>query len=577
MSFSFHPSILTTFRNRNTFRNSLNPKDLYQREAEGTHMSFNSLYFIIFFLPLTLAAYYLTAAKSRAAADWVLVGASVIFYGFADVWYPVMLGILIAMNWGITFMIRRSKAPSSPAAAERSAVAAADEAAAAASPARADNSPTANEDSLTAEGSASNGKRNGAEAAQRDSAKAWMILGVVVNVAILGVFKYTNFFIENLNALLGADWATVNLILPLGISFIIFSQISWIVDSYRGSTKDVCLREYVVYSSFFPKLSQGPITLMRDFLPQLRREDRHRFDDESMMIGIQMFVCGLAKKILLADVLGESVEWYFDMLEYQTNVDTYIILLTYVLQLYFDFSGYSDMALGVSKMLGFDLPANFNSPYKACSVTEVWKRWHISLTTFLREYVYFPLGGSRKGTARTYLNIMIVYLVSGLWHGASWTYVLWGAMQGVAQSLEKAIGKFYFKIWKPIRWAITFAFVNVTWMIFRCGDLTTFRRFWWHLTVDKTWTLSADLAANYRLPGIRLILSLVGLPSGDGFVNILSLVLLLGLGLFIVLALPNNQERKYRSSISSLLITAVLLCICLLSLSSASTFVYNDF
>ena len=523
MSFSFHPSILTTFRNRNTFRNSLNPKDLYQREAEGTHMSFNSLYFIIFFLPLTLAAYYLTAAKSRAAADWVLVGASVIFYGFADVWYPVMLGILIAMNWGITFMIRRSQ---------------------------------------TAKG---------------DHAKAWMILGVVVNVAILGVFKYTNFFIENLNALLGADWATVNLILPLGISFIIFSQISWIVDSYRGSTKDVCLREYVVYSSFFPKLSQGPITLMRDFLPQLRREDRHRFDDESMMIGIQMFVCGLAKKILLADVLGESVEWYFDMLEYQTNVDTYIILLTYVLQLYFDFSGYSDMALGVSKMLGFDLPANFNSPYKACSVTEVWKRWHISLTTFLREYVYFPLGGSRKGTARTYLNIMIVYLVSGLWHGASWTYVLWGAMQGVAQSLEKAIGKFYFKIWKPIRWAITFAFVNVTWMIFRCGDLTTFRRFWWHLTVDKTWTLSADLAANYRLPGIRLILSLVGLPSGDGFVNILSLVLLLGLGLFIVLALPNNQERKYRSSISSLLITAVLLCICLLSLSSASTFVYNDF
>ena len=486
-------------------------------------MSFNSLYFIIFFLPLTLAAYYLTAAKSRAAADWVLVGTSVIFYGFADVWYPVMLGILIAMNWGITFMIRRSQ---------------------------------------TAKG---------------DHAKAWMILGVVVNVVILGVFKYTNFFIENLNALLGADWATVNLILPLGISFIIFSQISWIVDSYRGSTRDVCLREYVVYSSFFPKLSQGPITLMRDFLPQLRREDRHRFDDESMMIGIQMFVCGLAKKILLADVLGTAVDCYFDMIQLTTNVDSLVIMLAYTFQIYFDFSGYSDMALGVSKMLGFDLPANFDSPYKACTVTDFWRRWHISLTTFLREYIYFPLGGSRNGTARTCLNIMIVYLVSGFWHGASWGYVLWGAFHGLAQIAERLLGKLYLKVWKPLRWLITFGIANILWMLFRCGNWATFRRYWWHLTVDKVGTLSSSLAECFRIPGLRSVLSLVGLPSGDALVNTLSVVLLLIFCLVVCLCLPNNQERPYRSSIPSLLITAGLLGICLLSLSTSSTFVYNDF
>ena len=508
-------------------------------------MSFNSLYFILFFLPITLAAYYLAGRRSRIAADWILVGASVIFYGFSNLWYPVMLGALIALNWGLTLMIRR--AGSEGSCAEEVSQAAKTHAAAASS------------------------ARTGM------SAKGWMICGVVLNVGFLAFFKYTNFFLENLNAVFGSDWVLENLILPLGISFIIFSQISWIVDSYRGSTADVCLREYVLYSAFFPKLSQGPITLMRDFLPQIRKEERVHYDYERMMVGIQMFVCGLAKKVLLADTLGVAVEYYFEKLEFRTNVDTYVILLTYVLQLYFDFSGYSDMALGVSKMLGFDLPANFNSPYKACSVTEVWKRWHISLTTFLREYVYFPLGGSRKGMLRTYGNIMIVYLISGLWHGASWTYVLWGVMQGIAQSLEKLIGKWYFKVWKPIRWAITFTFVNVTWMIFRCGDLTTFRRFWWHLAVDRSWVLTADLAENYRLTGMRTILQILGMPTGDVFVNMLSMVLLLALGLFICLVLPNNQERRYRSSTAALLTTAALLGVCLLSLSGASTFVYNDF
>ena len=481
-------------------------------------MSFNSLYFIIFFLPLTLAAYYLAGRRSAALADWILVGASVIFYGIANVWYPVMLGALAAANWGITAAIRKGV-----------------------------------------------------------HARAWMITGVVLNVGVLGVFKYTDFFIENLNALFQRDWPAANLILPLGISFIIFSQISWIADVYRGGAADVCFREYAVYTGFFPKLSQGPITLMRDFLPQLRRRDRCRFDCGRMMIGIQMFVCGLAKKVLIADVLGTAVDCYMDMLKLTTNVDSLVIMLAYTFQIYFDFSGYSDMALGVSQMLGFALPANFNSPYKACTVTDFWRRWHISLTTFLREYIYFPLGGSRRGTAKTYRNIMIVYLISGFWHGANWGYVLWGVFHGLAQCLERLAGRFYQKVWKPVRWFVTFGIVNVLWMLFRCGDWATFQRYWWHLTADRTGTLTAAIAGCFRIPGLRTVLSLAGLSTGDVFVNTLSMILVLALCFVICLCLPNNQERRYRSSVLSLLITAGLLALCLVSLNGTSSFVYNDF
>ena len=514
-------------------------------------MSFNSLYFILIFLPAVLLLYYLAAAERAEAADWILVGASAVFYGFANAWYPLLLGILLAVNWGITLRIRKRRA--APVGQEYPA------------------------------------------------ARRWMVFGVIFNVAVLAVFKYANFFIENLNALLQSDWPLVNLILPLGISFIIFGQISWIVDAYRGSTEDVCLREYVLFSSFFPKLSQGPITLARDFIPQLRKEGRQRFSYEGMMIGIQMFVLGLGKKILIADVLGTAVDWYFDTITFRTNLDSLIVVLTYTLQIYFDFSGYSDMALGVSKMLGFDLPANFDSPYKACTVTEFWKRWHISLTTFLREYIYFPLGGSRKGAARTYRNVMIVYLISGFWHGASWTYVLWGIVHGAAQCAERALGQFYGsvlkpaaerltpagseagtgrfcrRVWKCVRWGITFAFVNLAWMLFRCGDLATWKRFWWHLTVDRVGTISPDLAENYRISGLRLVCSLLHLPTGDAFVNLLSMGILLAAGVLMCLLLPNNQRRRYRSSVLSLLVTAGLLAVCLLSMSSVSSFVYNDF
>ena len=538
---------------------------------KGIHvgMQFNSLYFLIFFLPVTLAGYYLLGRKVRERggaehlcgtgngssflrADWFLIIASLVFYGVANVWYPVMLAVLILVNW---FIARKA----SPAGSQR--------------PTPLPTSGTEGE--LEEDHSA--GETENIKNSDR-LRKRWMVLGVVFNVGVLGVFKYTNFFLENLNALLKTDLAMVNLFLPLGISFIIFSQISWIVDCYRGSLEQpVSFREYALYSVFFPKITQGPITTMRDFLPQLRSEKRGSLDSSGMVIGIQMFTCGLFKKLVLADPLGTVVTTYYSNFSYRSNVDSLIVMLAYTFQIYMDFSGYSDMALGVARMLGFELPANFNSPYRAGSVTDFWRRWHISLSTFLREYVYFPLGGSRKGKLRTYVNIMVVFLVSGIWHGANWTFILWGVLHGLAQVIERFLGKLYQKVWLPIRWAITFYVTSMLWMLFQSDSYAEFQRFRWHLTVDKSGYYSSDLAKCFHITGVRAALSMLHLPCGDAAVGWVCTAIFLGGCMTVCLLLPNNQKRKYRVSAGSLLVTLGMLIICLLSMSGVSSFIYNDF
>ena len=491
-------------------------------------MQFHSLYFIIFFLPLTLLGYYLPAGKQtgrgKAAADWFLIAASFLFYGIANPWYPAMLAVLILLNWGIA------------------------------------------------------GREKAAEAAGASGRSArWMTFGVVLNVCFLGFFKYTNFFLENLNVIFHKDWPLVHVLLPLGISFIIFSQISFLVDVRRGKIPGVRFREYVLFSAFFPKLSQGPIATMRDFLPELQKDSRLSLNYEKMAAGVQMFTCGLFKKVILADPLGTAVTQYYSLFSYRSNVDSLIVMLAYTFQIYFDFSGYSDMAIGIAKMLGFDLPANFNSPYRAGMVTDFWRRWHLSLTSFLREYIYFPLGGSRRGKLRTYVNIMIVYLVSGLWHGASWTFVLWGVFHGLFQVLERMLGKLYRKVWLPIRWCITFYFVSMMWMLFQSSSFSEFQRFRWHLKVDRSGYYSQDLAACFRIPGVNFVMQHLPGAYSDGTILAVSTALFLGACFVICLCFPNNQKRKYKVNLVSLLLTAAMLIISMLSMSGVSTFIYNDF
>ena len=301
------------------------------------------------------------------------------------------------------------------------------------------------------------------------------------------------------------------------------------------------------------------------------RPDARRF-----VTAAQMFTLGLAKKLFLADTFAKAAAFGYQNYRNCTTFDVIIVMLSYTLQIYFDFSSYCDMAAAVSLMLNIDLPLNFNSPYKAFSVTEFWKRWHISLTDFLRTYVYFPLGGSRKGKLRTYRNIMIVFLISGFWHGANWTFVVWGLLHGAAQCFERIFKKPLSYVPKIIRWFFTFFFVNVAWLLFGASSFEQ----WRYLTAqlfNGGYILNPELAGLLRIPGLRAAFQLLGLQVSDSTVFTVSAIVLLGAGLYICLFTKNLQERRYRAGKPQLVMTALLLVLCAASTGTVSNFIYSNF
>ena len=492
-------------------------------------MQFNSLYFILMFLPLVVAAHHLAGRSSKKAGDLLLLAASLFFYGTQNIWYLVFLAASIAVNYLLCRGIQAQK------------------------------------------------KRAGAS--DKKAGRGLFVLSLVCNIGFLGYFKYTNFLVENLNAIWKADIPLTSILLPVGISFYTFSEIAFAADVYRGQpwTEGISFWDCALYAAYFPKILQGPIALPRDLVPQIRDRNRKQPDPENAAIGLQMFVFGLAKKVLLADVFGQAADWGFQYLVLTTTGEMLLTMVSYTFQIYFDFSGYSDMAIGVSKLLGYELLPNFDSPYQAVSVTDFWRRWHISLTTFLREYVYFPLGGSRRGKARTYLNILLVFLVSGIWHGPNWTFVLWGVLHGLCQMAERAAGKKL--LWVPtvLRRIGTFLIVSFLWLLFRSADLAEFQRVLWHLFLDRHFNFGADLLAIFRLPGIRSVLNVLPIGISDGAVNALSTVLYVGFAFVLCNAVPNTSRRTYRFGVGTLLVLAVIFYICLLSLTGVSTFVYNNF
>ncbi len=298
-----------------------------------------------------------------------------------------------------------------------------------------------------------------------------LAVGVVANLGILGYYKYFNFFVNTINKAFGGELLEMREIaLPLGISFFTFQAVTYLVDLYRGKcAAQKNILHMALYFAFFPKLTQGPIERYRDFSHQLK--DRVQ-SLEKISAGIRRFIYGLAKKVLIADVLGECVDRLYGLeLGNVSFIFIWIAVLFYSLQLYYDFSGYSDMAVGLGKMFGFDLAENFNYPYMASSITDFWRRWHMSLTAWFREYLYFPLGGSRKGALYTYRNIFIVYMATGLWHGASWDFICWGLFHGFFQILERmGLGKFLEKT-KVIKYVYTVLVVGVGWLFFRVGNM----------------------------------------------------------------------------------------------------------
>ncbi len=302
-----------------------------------------------------------------------------------------------------------------------------------------------------------------------------LAVGVIVPQVILGFFKFLGFFMESISALTGmVCLCSLNIILPVGISFYTFQSMSYTIDVYRGKLDACGALEVSLYISFFPQLVAGPIVKAQDFIPQLKEDKRVSL--KNLECGLQIFVFGLFKKIVLADRLSVFVDDVFATPAAFSSLTIALGCLSYALQIYFDFSGYSDMAIGCAHCMGYQLNRNFNLPYLSKNPTEFWKRWHISLSTWLQEYLYIPLGGNRKGKSRTYINLIITMLLGGLWHGASWTFVVWGALHGLALCAHKlyagSIGK-RIHIPAPLAVITNTVFVSVCWVFFRAEDFET--------------------------------------------------------------------------------------------------------
>ena len=315
-----------------------------------------------------------------------------------------------------------------------------------------------------------------AQIAAQNHVKAYRFIGIVVPLIILGIFKYFNFFVLGFASMFGIDNISgLNIILPVGISFYTFQSMSYTIDVIRGHIKSHSFMNVALYISFFPQLVAGPIVKASDFIPQLK--ENRRITKSGLNAGIQIFIFGLFKKIVLADHLSVFVDDVFAYPEIFSSFSIILGVISYSLQIYFDFSGYSDMAIGIAKCIGYDFNKNFNMPYISRNVSEFWKRWHISLSTWLQEYLYIPLGGNRRGKIRTYANLLITMLLGGLWHGANITFVVWGFLHGVALCIHKLFKKYHTKSNRSSALAtvlsvlITYSFVCICWVFFRAANI----------------------------------------------------------------------------------------------------------
>lgn len=375
-------------------------------------MLFNSYEFIFIFLPITIAIYFvLLKLKWIGLSRFWLVVTSLFFYGWWNVKYVPLILISMLVNFGVGTLISRYS------------------------------------DRISLK-------------------KVLLIAGIVFNVGVIAYYKYADFLIYNINRSFGLEMPLLHLILPLAISFFTFNQIAFLVDCYQGVTKERNFITYSLFVTFFPHLIAGPIVHHKEMIPQFKSKLATVFNYQYFSQGIFLFTVGLFKKVIIADSIAQWVGAGFTA-NYLTMIEAWTTALSYTLQLYFDFSGYSDMALGLALMFNIRFPLNFNSPYKANSMIDFWRRWHMTLSQFLRNYIYIPLGGNRKGEVRRHTNLMITMLIGGLWHGASWTFVFWGGIHGVALVINHMWRRLGFHMHWLLGRLLTFLFVVVAWVFFR--------------------------------------------------------------------------------------------------------------
>jgi alginate O-acetyltransferase complex protein AlgI len=470
-------------------------------------MLFNSYAFLFLYLPVVLAGFFMLARwRSSAALTWLAL-ASLYFYGYWDVRYVSLLLASIVINYGLAHGLVTLRD-------------------------------------------------------QPHRAKALLVTALIFNLALLAYFKYANFFMDNAARALGQSWPLADIALPMGISFFTFTQIAFLVDTYRRKVDRVDFIPYVLFVTYFPHLIAGPILHHGQMMPQFANRAIFQFNKDNFALGIVIFVMGLAKKVLLADTLAEAVDPAFGAAlrgEAVPTVLAWIGALSYSLQLYFDFSGYSDMAIGLALMMNVRLPLNFASPYKAASIIDFWRRWHMTLSQFLRDYLYIAMGGNRHGNLRRYIYLFITMLLGGLWHGASWNFVIWGALHGVF-----LIGNHGWQVLKPERstgriatllsTTLTYLCVVIAWVFFRAENMPS--------AVQVLHSMFS------HMPSSELRWSQIREP-----------IKFILLGSVIVWFLPNSQQwlGRFRPGYVVGLVTALLFVACVDRLNLVSEFLYFRF
>ena len=506
-------------------------------------MLFNSYIFIFLFLPLCLVGFYILQKKQATLAKVWLTCFSLWFYGHFNQTYLLIMVCSIIGNYFVHRLIVQKR------------------------------------------NVAVNAEHKVHDREIKQKSKTVMIVGITLNLLELFYFKYFDFFLDNINALFGSSIPLQHILLPLGISFFTFQQISFLVDTYRGELETISFIDYALFVSFFPQLIAGPIVVHEEMLPQFARigKDTRSKEDkvEVFTKGVYVFVLGLAKKVLIADTFGMAVDLAYSNVNGINGFESLITILFYSLQLYFDFSGYCDMAKGIAGMFGMKIANNFNSPYKATNIVDFWKRWHITLSRFFTKNIYIPLGGNRKGEGKMYINYLLVFFLSGLWHGAGWNFILWGMMHGILYVATKwwlNHKKSQPYITKVLGGVFTFIYVSIAWVYFRASSVEQANILLMNV-VSKPWALPGSDFANVFNLGefwyVLKILKLATLPYAKYYIMIIFSAFALAITFFG----RNIDElaEKFKPTIFNAVMTAVLFVWCVVSLSGVSTFLYFNF
>lgn len=488
-------------------------------------MLFNSYIFILLFFPLCLTGYFLLNHYQKyTLGQLFLFGMSLWFYGFFNPSYLLIILFSIVVNYGFTWIMGRTQC----AVCKR----------------------------------------------------VLLIVALLLNVGILFYYKYYDFFLENVNLLFKTQYTLRNILLPLGISFFTFQQISYIIDAYRGEVQQYNFLQYASFVAYFPQLIAGPIVTHDELIPQFADLSKKDFRWDNFSSGLFLFVLGLSKKVLIADVFGNAVNWGFSNIAGLDTINAGFVMLAYTIQIYFDFSGYCDMAIGIGRMMNIELPVNFDSPYKALTITEFWSRWHKTLTRFFTKYIYIPLGGNRKGKLRTYRNVFIVFFISGLWHGANWTFIIWGVLHGLFMIITRHWKSWFAKLHPVLSWCITFLFVNLTWVIFRAGSVSEALHFFQRLfSMEIYGTILGPLADTFNFTDIRFWVDLLLPASLSGYFPKVMFALSFVMVLPILVFSRNAYQyaESFRPNRFHLVVTFVLLTLCIMSFAGVSTFLYFNF